>query len=173
MKTVTLANQEHVSETMGTFSLDFIFSLFQCLGSYTYQEQVLMHMNIFQPLFQASVGSYTNNAWKVNDWHWRRSGVFIVNFERISHFVLVFLHFEHVFADWGNRLIWNYKPLKLVTSKINNCCAQTQVWAMLITNKELRSRIQRLMPKILWISLGKKKSKLSRQKGLMAAPFHR
>ena len=32
---------------------------------------------------------------------WRHSGVFIVNFEHISHLVLVFfiVNFEHVFAD--------------------------------------------------------------------------
>ena len=34
---------------------------------------------------------------------WRCSGVFIVNFEHISHLVLVFLlvNFEHVIAGWG------------------------------------------------------------------------
>ena len=34
--------------------------------------------------------------------HWRRSSVFIVNFERISHLVLVFLllTFEEVNAGW-------------------------------------------------------------------------
>ena len=39
--------------------------------------------------------------------HWRRSGVFIVNFGHISHLVLVFLwstlnivNFEHVIAGW-------------------------------------------------------------------------
>ena len=32
---------------------------------------------------------------------WRRSGVFIVNFEHISHLVLVFLYnFEHLIAGW-------------------------------------------------------------------------
>ena len=33
---------------------------------------------------------------------WRRSGVFIVNFEHIAHLVLVFLllNFEHVNAGW-------------------------------------------------------------------------
>ena len=34
---------------------------------------------------------------------WRRSGIFIVNFEHISHFVLLFLlfvNFEHVIAGW-------------------------------------------------------------------------
>ena len=30
---------------------------------------------------------------------WRRSGVF-VNFEHISHFVLVFIKFDHVIAGW-------------------------------------------------------------------------
>ena len=30
--------------------------------------------------------------------HWRRSGVFIVNFEHMSHLVLEFLTFEHVIA---------------------------------------------------------------------------
>ena len=33
--------------------------------------------------------------------HWHRSGIFIVNFEHISHLVLVFLNFEHVFAGWA------------------------------------------------------------------------
>ena len=32
--------------------------------------------------------------------HWGCSGVFIVNFEHISHLALVFLLFEHVFANW-------------------------------------------------------------------------
>ena len=38
--------------------------------------------------------------------HWRRSGVFIVNFEHISHLVLVFLfvHFEHVIVGWDDPL---------------------------------------------------------------------
>ena len=30
---------------------------------------------------------------------WRRSSIFIVNFEHISHLVLVF-YFEHVIAGW-------------------------------------------------------------------------
>ena len=35
--------------------------------------------------------------------HWRRSGVFIVTFEHISHLVLVFLfvNFEQVNVNWG------------------------------------------------------------------------
>ena len=33
--------------------------------------------------------------------HWHRSGVFIVNFEHISHFVSVsIVNFEHVIAGW-------------------------------------------------------------------------
>ena len=34
--------------------------------------------------------------------HWRRSGISIVNFEQISHLVLVFsiVNFEHVIAGW-------------------------------------------------------------------------
>ena len=32
--------------------------------------------------------------------YWRRSGVFIVNFEHISHLVLVFLLFEQVNSHW-------------------------------------------------------------------------
>ena len=37
--------------------------------------------------------------------HWRRSGVFNVNFEHISHLVLVFMFkFEHVIADWDSSL---------------------------------------------------------------------
>ena len=32
---------------------------------------------------------------------WRRSGVFIVNFEHISHFSAVsIVNFEHIIADW-------------------------------------------------------------------------
>ena len=36
--------------------------------------------------------------------HWRRFGILIVNFEHISHFVLVFsiVNFEQVNAGWGN-----------------------------------------------------------------------
>ena len=36
--------------------------------------------------------------------YWRRSGVFIVNFEHISHFVLLFLllvNFEQLNTKWG------------------------------------------------------------------------
>ena len=31
-----------------------------------------------------------------NKRHWRRSGIFIVNFEHISHLVLVFEHISHL-----------------------------------------------------------------------------
>ena len=32
--------------------------------------------------------------------HWRRSDVFIVNFEHISHLVSI-VNFKHVIAGWG------------------------------------------------------------------------
>ena len=37
--------------------------------------------------------------------HWRRSGGFIVNFDYVTHLVLVllFFNFENVIADWVNQ----------------------------------------------------------------------
>ena len=39
---------------------------------------------------------------------WRRFGVFIVNFERISHLCssASIVHFEHVIASWGKAFIY-------------------------------------------------------------------
>ena len=46
------------------------------------------------------------NMFKYVRHHWRRSGVFIVNFEYISHLLQVFLSFEHVVTGWvGSRQI--------------------------------------------------------------------
>ena len=37
--------------------------------------------------------------------HWRRPGVFIVNFEHISHLVLVsIVNFEQLNADWVHKM---------------------------------------------------------------------
>ena len=38
----------------------------------------------------------------LNMFHWRRSGAFIVNFEHISHLVLVLFTFQQVNANWAN-----------------------------------------------------------------------
>ena len=44
--------------------------------------------------------------------HWRRSGIFIINFWHISHLALVFLlfNFDHVIAGWAT---YGERPIDL------------------------------------------------------------
>ena len=54
---------------------------------------------------------------------WRRSGVFIVNFEHITHLVhcVSIVNFEQVNADWVEVTAATFNYLETGTSQVCNC----------------------------------------------------
>ena len=59
--------------------------------NFTFFLKLLLSQSKYLKFFKQTDISAGNYMFKVNNRNWRRSGIFIVNFEHISHFVLVFL----------------------------------------------------------------------------------
>ena len=74
--------------------------------------------------------------------HWRRSGVFIVNFEHISYFSFFIVDFQQVNANWKVCFLFNIRFFIGTSIEFWNCLLPYEnLWRLILLEKQIPIKI--------------------------------